>query len=145
LLIAPLVASFLAAGFLPSPSHGTPLIVDRQCQPAESTESNYRVDNNYRLLVPGGKSYWLSLARFIDGSGIFCLSGGDFQEPRRLPNPELQDQFISEINQKGELYIFEVTVAHGNGLRVPMTMYRLDLRNPDKPVLAKMKEWVNGR
>lgn len=143
--MAPVVVSFLAAGFFPSPSNGTPLTVDLQCQPAESTESNYRVDNNYRLLVPGVKTYWLSLARSIDGSGILCLSVDDFQEPRRLPSPELQDQFISEINQKGELYIFELTVAHGNGWRVPMTMYRLDLSNPDKPVLAKMKEWVNGR
>ena len=143
--MTPLVASLLAASFFPSPSLGTPLLVDRQCKPAESAESSYRVDNYFRLLVAGGNDYWLSLARYIDGSGIFCLSGGDFQEPRRLPSPELQDQFISEINQKGEPNIFEVTVAHGNGWKVPKTMYRLDLRNPDKPVLSKMKEWVEGR
>ncbi|MEB3317726.1 MAG: hypothetical protein VKO39_06255 [Cyanobacteriota bacterium] len=143
--MAPLVGPFLAAGLFPSPSHGMPLLVDRQCQRAESTEASYQVDNYYRLLVAGGKTYWLSLARYIDGSGIFCLSGGDFQDPRRLASSELQDQFISEINQKGQPNIFEVTVAHGNGLKVPMTMYRLDLGNPGKPVLSKIKEWVETR
>ncbi|MEB3335215.1 MAG: hypothetical protein VKP70_09535 [Cyanobacteriota bacterium] len=119
-----------------------PLVVDQQCKVAESPDSNYRIDNYFRLLVGEGKSYWLSLARSIDGMAIFCLAEGETQRPRQLPISELQDKIISEITQTSELNVFMITVAHGNGWRVPKTLYKLNLNTPDKPVLTKLKEWT---
>ncbi|MFM9086868.1 MAG: hypothetical protein ACKOPT_01750 [Cyanobium sp.] len=144
LVMATLAVSLTTGAFFPPRSHGMPLAVDRQCLAANSTDSNYQVDHSYRLRVASGEQpYWLVLARYVDGSTIFCLMEGDAQRPWRLPIPELQDQFISDITQKNDsVNLFMVTVRHGNGWNVPLTSYHLDLRNPKSPVLVKIKESV---
>lgn len=82
------------------------------------------------------QSYWLSAARYQDGAAIVCISKPDFKQARLVK--EIPISFISTItkdtNKNG---LFIVTVREGNGRNVPITVYRLDVTNPNRLIVSK--------
>jgi hypothetical protein len=124
-----------------TPSWGVEVYLDNQCQRAPNDSQNaYRVDFR-RNIQPGGQPYWFSLARYQDGSAIFCLTRPNYTQGQLLAVKQLQNQFIREIKQESRETSFLITVAYGNGLRVPLAQFRLNLDRPMQPKLRKLREW----
>lgn len=86
-----------------------------------------------------GQQYLLSAARYQDGATLFCLSKPNFLQSNPLANAEaIQNQFIDKIVKiSNENSAFLIRVREGNGSNVPTTTYRLNLSNPNRPILAK--------
>lgn len=129
---------------LGTPSWGAEVYLDRQCQRADDSRSAFRVDFR-RNIQPGGQPYWFSLARYLDGSAIFCLTQPNYTQGKLLAVKQLQNQFIREIKQESRETSFLITVAYGNGRRVPLTQFRLNLDKPMQPKLTKLREWRDSR
>jgi len=127
-----------------NPSWGAEVYLDRQCQLVNDSRDAFRVDFR-RNIQPSGQPYWFSLARYIDGSAIFCLMQPNYTQGQFLDVKQLQNQFIREIKQESRETYFLITVAYGNGRRVPLTQFRLNLDNPLKPKLIKFREWRDSR
>jgi hypothetical protein len=134
LLAATAVASFTI------PSWGAEIYLDRQCQRASNPVNAFRVDFR-RNIQPMGQPYWFSLARYQDGSAIFCLTRPNYTQGRLLNVEQLQHQFIREIKQESRETSFLITVAYGNGRRVPLAQFRLNLDDLSQPRLDKLREW----
>jgi hypothetical protein len=127
-----------------SPSWSAEIYLDRQCQQANNSKEPFRVDFRRNIQL-SGQSYWFSLARYLDGSAIFCLTQPNYTQGKLLAVKQLQNQFIREIKQESRKNSFLITVAYGNGLRVPLTQFRLNLDNPMQPKLSKLREWRDSR
>lgn len=130
------------------PSWGAEVYLDSQCQLASVDSKNiyrYRRVDFRRNIETAGQSYWFSLARAIDGSAIFCLTQPNYNEGQLLSVKQLQNQFIREIKQESKETSFLITVAYGNGLRVPLVQFRLNLAKPMEPKLTKLREWRSPR
>jgi hypothetical protein len=118
-------------------ARGEEVHLDRHCQPASDS---YRVDYR-RTVIVHGVHYWFSLARYQDGSAIFCLTRPNYTQGRLLAAEPLQRQFIREIRQEERDTSFLITVAYGNGRAVPLVQFRLNLKDPLKPELVRVREW----
>ncbi len=82
------------------------------------------------------QSYWLSAARYQDGAAILCISRPDFKQASIVKDFPIA--FISTIAKDiNRNWIFIVTVREGNGLNVPITVYQLDVTNPNRPRVIK--------
>jgi hypothetical protein len=82
------------------------------------------------------QSYWLSAARYQDGAAILCISRPYFKQAKLVK--EIPIGFISTITKDlSRNGVFLVTVREGNGRNVPITVYRLDVINPNKPLVSK--------
>ncbi|HEY9826693.1 MAG TPA: hypothetical protein V6D19_14710 [Stenomitos sp.] len=127
-----------------TPSWSREVYLNHQCQPVNHSEDTFRVDFR-RNINPGGQSYWFALGRYLDGSALFCLTRPNYIQGQRLAVKQLQNQFIREIKQESQETSFLITVAYGNGLRVPLTQFRLNLDNPMQPKLSKLREWIDVR
>ena len=85
------------------------------------------------------KTHWLYAGRYQDGSVIFCVSEPNFNQAIELNAEPLQFQFIENISQdSNNNSTFLITVREGNGRNAPLTDYRLDLVNPNQPVLTRL-------
>jgi hypothetical protein len=85
------------------------------------------------------KTHWLYAGRYQDGGVIFCISEPNFNQARELNAEPLQFQFIENISQdSNNNSTFLITVREGNGRNAPLTNYRLDLVNPNQPVLIRL-------
>lgn len=133
-----------SAVLIATPSRSGEVYLNHQCQPVNNSQDAFRVDFR-RNINPGGQSYWFALGRYLDGSALFCLTRPNYTQGQRLGVKQLQNQFIREIKQESQETSFLITVAHGNGLRVPLTQFRLNLDNPTQPKLSKLREWVDPR
>lgn len=93
----------------------------------------------------GSNVYWFYSGRYQDGSAIVCVAKPNFHQPRPLSElKKIQFNFIDKISKDPKhKAAFLVTVHEGNGSRVPVIQYRLDLSNPDKPVLTKLRSWTS--
>jgi hypothetical protein len=108
-----------------APSWGAEIYLDSQCQRVSVNSENiyrYRRVDFRRNIQSFEQIYWFSLARAIDGSAIFCLTQPNYTEGQLLAAKQLQNQFIQEIKQESKETSFLITVAYGNGLRVPLGM-----------------------
>lgn len=118
------------------------VLVDNRCR------RNSRLPNSEGALVNYQSEfktyfqrYWLSAARYQDGAYILCLSKPDFKEPKPLNASQLQNQFIRKIvKASNSNTVFIVTVAEGNGSRVPLTEYHLNLSNPNQPRVTRLRK-----
>ncbi|CAD5985268.1 hypothetical protein [Planktothrix agardhii] len=85
------------------------------------------------------QTYWLYVGRYQDGAVIFCVSEPNFNQARELNAEPLQFQFIENISQdSNNNSTFLITVREGNGRNAPLTDYKLDLVNPNQPVLTRL-------
>ena len=131
-----------------APSWGAEVYLNSQCQRVSGDSKNlyrYRRVDFRRNIESVGQPYWFSLARAIDGSAIFCLTQPNYTEGQLLNVKQLQNQFIQEIKQESKETSFLITVAYGNGLRVPLVQFRLNLDKPMEPKLTKLREWISPR
>ena len=127
-----------------NPSWGAEVYLDRQCKRANDSRDAFRVDFR-RNIQPGGQPYWFSMGRYADGASIFCLTQPNYTQGQLLAVKQLQRQFIREIKQESQETSFLITVAYGNGRRVPLTQFRLNLDDPMQPKLSKLREWRDSR
>ncbi|MEB3322367.1 MAG: hypothetical protein VKI81_06050 [Synechococcaceae cyanobacterium] len=129
-----------AAIGLAGPGRAEEVYLDRRCNRVEGPGEAFRVDYRRTLPSPEG-TLRFSMARFQDGSAIFCLTRPGAARGRLLAEETLQRQFIRDIRQEGERSSFLITVAYGNGRSVPLVQFRLNLNDPSHPELIRLREW----
>jgi hypothetical protein len=117
------------------------VLVDDRCRPnSRLPESDGAFVNYQSEFKANRQTYWFSAARYHDGAYILCLSKPNFKEPQPLKVSQLQNQFIRKIvKAPNSNTVFRVTVAEGNGSRVPLTEYQLNLSNPNQPSLTRLR------
>ena len=117
------------------------ILVDAQCRPnSRLPESDGAFVNYQSEFKTNRQTYWFSAARYQDGAYILCVSKPNFQEPKPLKVNQLQNQFIRKIvKAPNSNTLFVVTVAEGNGNRVPLTEYQLNLSNPNRPSVTRLR------
>ncbi|MEC4803247.1 MAG: hypothetical protein SAJ12_22315 [Jaaginema sp. PMC 1079.18] len=75
-----------------------------------------------------------------DGSVQFCISQPDFVNPSVINADEISNQFIESINQvSNNNPIFTVQVREGQNNNSPFINYRLNLSNPNRPVITLIR------
>lgn len=117
------------------------ILVDDRCRPnSRMPESDGALVNYQSEFKANRQTYWFSAARYQDGAYILCLSKPNFKEPQPLKVNQLQNQFIRKIVKvPNSNTLFVVTVAEGNGSRVPLTDYQLNLSNPNQPSVTRLR------
>jgi hypothetical protein len=117
------------------------VLVDDRCRPnSRLPESDGAFVNYQSEFKSNRQTYWFSAARYQDGAVILCLSKPNFKEPQPLKVSQLQNQFIRKIvKAPNSNTVFRVTVAEGNGSRVPLTEYQLNLSNPNQPSVTRLR------
>lgn len=126
-LFAPLVTSLSEAGLAEE------VYLDQSCRQNQRLQELDRFVVFYKSeFIANGQRYWLSAARYQDGAAILCISRPNFNQVR--PVSELPLEFISNIRKDPKRNgVFIVTVREGNGSAAPITVYRLDVTNPNRP------------
>lgn len=127
--------------YLSKPASADEVYIDNNCRRNQALSQYDRFTVFLRSQFrANGQNYWFYAGRYQDGAAIFCISRPDFREARTLSARQIQNQFIDKIvkvpNRKAT---FIVTVAEGNGSRVPLTDYRIDLNNPNRPVVTRLR------
>lgn len=91
-----------------------------------------------------GKNYWLSAARYQDGGAILCISKPDFRQASIVKDFPISfiESIAKDTNRSRE---FIVTVLEGNGRNVPITLYRIDVTNPNRPIVNKQSTTRRSR
>lgn len=117
------------------------ILVDDRCRPnSRLPESDGAFVNYQSEFKANRQTYLFSAARYQDGAYILCLSKPNFKEPQPLKVSQLQNQFIRKIAKApNSNTVFVVTVAEGNGSRVPLTEYQLNLSNPNQPSVTRLR------
>jgi len=140
----------LVVGFLPLSS--TPaqaqddVYIDRDCRHVPNSVIQNLSDPPWfhyqnifysRKFTANGKPYWLYVARYTDGAAMFCVSKPDFKQARLISTSEISGQFIEKVEQNSnQSSMFIVRVIQGQNTGAPFVDYRLDLSNPDRPVIT---------
>lgn len=125
-------------------AHSQEIRMDRNCRPNQklSQMDSFRVfyQSEFRA---NDQKYWLYSGRYQDGAAIVCLSKPNFNQATVLDTySELRSSFIRRIakhSRSGASYI--LSISNGNGRRTSITDYKLDLTNPKKPVLTKLRTY----
>ncbi|MFB2917756.1 hypothetical protein [Aerosakkonema funiforme] len=127
--------------YLSKPASADDVYVDNNCRRNQSLPQDDRFTIFYSSQIrSNSQNNWFYAGRYQDGAVIFCISRPDFREARTLSASQIQNQFIDKIVKvPNRNATFIVTVAEGNGGRVPLTDYRLDLNNPNRPVLTRLR------
>ena len=125
-LFSPLVTSS-------KPAWAEEVYLDKNCRQNQRLPELDRFVVFYKSeFIANGQRYWLSAARYQDGAAILCISRPNFNQIRSVS--ELPLEFISNITKDPKRNgVFIVTVHEGNGPTAPITVYRLDVSNPNKP------------
>ena len=108
--------------------------VNVSCQPT-ADDMSFRVDQSFRFNILS-ETHILRMARYQDGSAIFCLSSASDGHHRRVPVGLIQNRFIDQFMQDAPgVPFFTIVVREGNGRGAPLLKYLLDLSRPVRPVL----------
>jgi hypothetical protein len=132
-----------ALSFKPLLAQADKIYVDKNCQINQSLPRNDRYTIFYMSkFIARGQSYLFLAARYQDGAGILCTFNVQKERSQLINLSQVKNQFIrSEISKDStKNAVFIVPVAAGNGLRVTITDYKLDLNNPEKPILTVLRE-----
>ncbi|MBD1879766.1 hypothetical protein [Coleofasciculus sp. FACHB-T130] len=126
---------------LSKPASADEVYLDNGCRRNQALRQDDRFVVFYKTEFRANRQkYWFSAARYQDGAALFCISKPYFKEPRPLGVRQIEDQFIDKIvKASNSNAAFLITVAEGNGSNPPMTVYRLNLINPNKPVLTLLR------
>ena len=93
-----------------------------------------------RKFTANNENYWLYAARTGDGSVQFCISQPNFVNPQVINADEISYQFIESINQAGDNNpTFTVQVREGQNTNSPFIDYRLNLSNPNQPIVTLIR------
>jgi hypothetical protein len=86
-----------------------------------------------------GQSYWFFATRNTDGSVALYISRPNFSQPIALSQLKIYNEFIRKIVKKANSdTTFVLVVAGGNGWSPDMVAYKLDLSNPNSPLLTSL-------
>ena len=143
------LAGVLAAGMAALPplaaAQSAPLVLDQRCQPMAAQQPDRSADQAQvafrQRLGTTTAPFWLLMGRFGDGAVLFCLSDGPKKGGAPLALASLQYRFISEIRPAAEPNAVLITVRHGNGRRVPLTLYRLHFSTRTQFSLTPLRRW----
>ena len=142
ILSFPIILAALESCFLPAYSDliTNPAYINKMCQRQQDLPQIERFTVFYQEEFSSqNQTYLLYAGRYQDGSVIFCVSEPNFNQARELNAEPLQFQFIENISQdSNNNSTFLITVREGNGRNAPLTNYRLDLVNPNQPVLTRL-------
>ncbi|AFZ25357.1 hypothetical protein Cylst_3194 [Cylindrospermum stagnale PCC 7417] len=135
------------AYFSQSVSAGTPFY-DGNCRTYERTSDNFKmpaVDTADLLtrkhFITNRKEYFLTVVHFQDGTAVLCITQSNYRYMKKLNNVQkIQGQIIYQVVQKTKRNAtFLITLKERNRSNVPITVYHLNLNNPDKPVVTLVK------
>lgn len=116
--------------------------IDDGCSPNQrlAEEDGYRIF--YRSgFKASGRSYVFYAGRYQDGAVIVCLAEPGFKRAKRIPNSTIQNQYINKISKEPRRSAsYLIVVAEGND-PIYATEYRLNLTNPAKPQLTKLRRF----
>jgi hypothetical protein len=119
---------------------GNAVYLDKDCQRSAARWDTWQVAYR-RSFDVGGQPYWFSVAKYQDGSSLLCISQPGYMQGQRLAVSQLQHQFIGQVTQEDKTPSFLVIVNGGNGRLVTLTQYRLNLGNPYRPTLIRLRQW----
>lgn len=121
-------------------SWGNEVYINKMCQRQQDLPQIERFTVYYQEeFTSENQTYWLYAGQYQDGAVIFCVSKPNFNQAIELNAEPLQFQFIENISQdSNNNSTFLITVREGNGINPPLTDYRLDLVNPNQPVLTRL-------
>ncbi|MEA5498299.1 hypothetical protein [Limnoraphis robusta] len=119
---------------------GNKVYLDKNCQRQQQLPPVERFTVFYQSEFQAvDEIYWFSAGRYQDGAVLFCISQPNFNQAQVLNEKTIQNQFIEKIiKAPNSNSIFLITVAEGNGRNVPLTDYKLDLFDPNQPVLTRL-------
>jgi len=122
------------------PSSANEVYINKMCQRQQDLPQIERFTVFYQEEFSSqNQTYLLYAGRYQDGGVIFCVSEPNFNQAIELNAEPLQFQFIENISQdSNNNSTFLITVREGNGRNAPLTNYRLDLVNPNQPVLTRL-------
>lgn len=87
-----------------------------------------------------GQNYWLVYGMYQDGGSLLCVTRPGYMNGRKLTIPTLQSQFIGDIKKESKAS-FQIIVNGGNGRLVPITKYRVNLVDLQKPQWSILSRW----
>jgi hypothetical protein len=127
--------------YLSKPASADEVYIDNNCRRNQALSLYDRFNVFYSSQIrANAQDYLFYAGRYQDGAAIFCISRPGFREARTLSARQIQNQFIDKIVKvRNRNATFIVTVAEGSGSPVPLTDYRLDLNNPNRPVLTRLR------
>ncbi len=127
--------------YLSKPASADEVYIDNNCRRNQALPQDDRFTIFYSSQIRvNGQDYWFYAGRYQDGAAIFCISRVNFREASTLSARQIQYQFIEKIVKvPNRNATFIVTVAEGNGSPVPLTDYRLNLNNPNRPILTRLR------
>ena len=144
-------ASSLLAGsvaFLPKPAFAGEALFDKNCRYYPRTTENFKGppvnDATYIFktleVITNRKKYFLTVLRANNGAAVFCISQYNFMQMKYLNNAQqIQDKYIYQIvKEPDHNATFLLTLREGNGRTARTKFYKLNLNNPERPVLVQV-------
>ncbi|MAR07483.1 MAG: hypothetical protein CL862_10310 [Cyanobium sp. NAT70] len=129
-------------GTIPKTSGGSGTFVNTKCRRVRNSAGSLRVDYQ-SVFKANNRSYRFYVARAADGAGLFCVSDKNYSDAFPLRLPAIQNRFYNNIKRKDDKPVYKFNIRYGNGRQVPVTRYKLQLRNPRKPELRVLKNWID--
>ncbi len=135
-----ILAILISGVFTPGIFRADEVFINKMCQQQQDLPQIERFSVFYQAEFSAqNQIYWFYAGRYQDGGVIFCVSEPDFNQAGELNAQELQFQFIEDIQQDStNPSDFIITVAEGNGRNVPLVNYKLELSNPNQPILTRL-------
>ena len=117
--------------------------ITSRCQPTTNQQSTFKLVFNDTFMT-NSRIYRFYVGQYMDGAGVFCIANKDFSNASRLALANIQDRFFSDIQRVEGKPIYKFNIRHGNGMNVPVTRYRLQLREPSSPKLKQIDQWIDN-
>ena len=117
--------------------------ITSKCQLTTSQQSTFEVVFS-NTFIAKSIPYRFYVGQYMDGSGVFCIANKDFTNAYLIPLPSIQNRFFADIKRVQGKPIYKFTIRDGNGMNVPVTRYRLQLRDPKQPQLKPIDQWIDN-
>ena len=88
------------------------------------------------------KEYTLFALRAMDGFQIFCIGTSRQSTYIKPPKQGFTHNIVREYTAEP---IWEFEIHEGNGMQYPITKYRMNLKNPNKPSFSVVDKWIKKR
>ncbi len=113
-------------------SNSGPFFVNSRCKLSSKDAGGFRIDYK-NIFAINSRAYLFFVARYGDGSAIFCVSNLNYKDGYLVGIPSIQGNFVSGVKRVKGKPVYKFIIKDGNGRNVPKTRYRLDLRDPASP------------
>ena len=116
--------------------------ITSRCQLTSNQQSTFKLVFN-DTFTTNSRVYRFYVGQYMDGAGVFCIANKDFSNASRLAISSIQGQFFSDIKRMNGKPVYKFNIRDGNGMNVPVTRYRLQLRNPRSPQIKAIDRWID--